>query len=200
MVGPPQDWRGAFLVLLGPDAFQRRHDEKVDAKRPELINWFVVDCCLDALSEYGSHFRLGPHAKCCRHDRRVLRCGENLLVPTSRTIAAAISTDSYSSAPLFASPGNDVFDTGSDLPRFATTVRLSGGSGRFACCRAGFYFNRSCKIRSMRDLWYGFSMSGARSIYSMPLLLRRFTEHLCLWDRLTGFPRFGCLLCWLPIT
>src|SRR6516165_4040165 len=58
-----------------------------------------------------------------------------------RTIAAAISTDSYSSAPLFASPGNDVFDTGSDLPRFATTVRLSGGSGRFACCRAGFYLN-----------------------------------------------------------
>ena len=138
---PLQDWRGAFLVLLGPHAFQRRHDEKVDAKRPELINWFVVDCCLDALSEYGSHFRLGPHAECYRHDRRVLPCGENLPVPTSPTIAAAISTDSYSSAPLFASPGNDVFDTGSDLPRFATTVRLSGGSGRFACCRAGFYLN-----------------------------------------------------------
>ena len=27
----------AFLVLLGPHAFQRRHDEKVDAKRPELM-------------------------------------------------------------------------------------------------------------------------------------------------------------------
>ena len=53
----------------------------------------------------------------------------------------------------------------------------------------------SFEIRSMRDLWYGFSMSGARSIYSMPLFSRRFAEPLYLWAPLTGFPRFGCPLC-----
>ena len=79
--------------------------------------------------------------KSYRHDRRVLRCGENIPVSMPRAIAAALGTDSYSSAALFTSPGNDVFDTGSDLSRFATAVRLSGGFGRFACLGAGFYLS-----------------------------------------------------------
>jgi len=72
------------------------------------------------------------------HDRGALPYGENLPVPTSRTITAALSTDSYSSAPLFASPGTDVSDTRSDLPGLATAFSLSSGFWRSAYCRAGF--------------------------------------------------------------
>jgi len=43
----------------------------------------------------------------------------------------------------------------SDLPRFSTAVRLSGGFGRFACCRAGFCLSLFCPSKFGPCATYG---------------------------------------------
>ena len=119
----------------------------------------------------------------------------------TRTTAAPLSADSHSSAPLFASPGIDVFTRGATYPGLPPQFAYPAALGDLLASVLAFIsiflvLRNSAYARPM--VWV-FNVWGTLDLLDA-LLLRRFMGRLHLWDRLTGFPHFGCLLCWLPTT
>src|SRR6266498_3490458 len=87
----------------------------------------------------GSH----PYTESRRNNSGVLRRGEDLSAAASRPDFSAIGSDSHSTASFVAASWTDVPDSGRNVSRFASRVRLSGGFGRFSHRTAGICRNLS---------------------------------------------------------
>src|SRR4029077_348541 len=118
--------------------------------------------------ERGSPIKSDSHAESNRNDRGFLRRSENLSPATTWATASPHGVDSNFVAALLASSRLNVFDSGRDLPRLATTVCIPGSVGRLA--HRGF---------GIRRYLFRFSQFDLRTTFGLGLQ--------CLW--LTRFAR-----------
>src|SRR5882762_3881651 len=106
--------------------------------------------------ERGSPIKSDSHAESHRNNRGFLRRGEDLSPATTWPAASARRVDSNFVAALFASSRSNVFDSGRDLSRVATTVCVSSGVRGLAHC--GFGIRRYLFRFSQFDLLTTFGL------------------------------------------